>query len=292
MIESTPFGGKVLCAAGLTLGEGPTYDVGRETTWWFDIKGKALHELHLPSGRKTVHGLPFMASALARIDGERQLIAAEDGLFVREVATGELSILAELEADKPGNRSNDGRMHQSGALWIGTMGKSGEDEAGAIYHVRGKSVTLLYPRVSIPNSICFSPDGATAYFTDSKAGKLMSVAVDPATGMPTAAPTVLVDGQGRDGDFDGSVCDADGFIWNARWGAGCVDRYDPAGRHVESYAVPAKQVTCPAFIGGGLDRLLVTSARDGLGDTATDGDGQTFDLGIAVKGRAEPDFRL
>lgn len=292
MTKSSPFQGKILCDTALTLGEGPTYDPAGQTAWWFDIKGKRLHELHLSTGRKTAHDLPFMASALARIDAARQLIASEDGLFIRDTATGALTLLTVLEADKPGNRSNDGRVHQSGALWIGTMGKSAENGVGAIYHVAGTTVTTLYPSISIPNSICFSPDGATGYFTDSRANKLMTVALDPATGLPTGEPKVLVDGEGMNGDFDGSVCDADGFIWNARWGDAAVDRYDPSGRHVERYALPAKQVTCPAFIGSGLDRLLVTSARDGLGADATDADGQTFDLGVKVKGRAEPDFRL
>jgi sugar lactone lactonase YvrE len=39
--------------------------------------------------------------------------------------------------------------------------------------------TLLYPRITIPNAICFSPDGAIAYFTDTVTARLMRVAIDP-----------------------------------------------------------------------------------------------------------------
>jgi sugar lactone lactonase YvrE len=35
---------------------------------------------------------------------------------------------------------------------------------------RGKVTTLLFPDITIPNAICFSPDGAIAYFTDTMAG--------------------------------------------------------------------------------------------------------------------------
>ena len=56
----------------------------------------------------------------------------------------------------------------SGALWIGTMGRKAEKGAGAIYHFGGGELRRLYASVSIPNAICFSPDGATAYFTDTK----------------------------------------------------------------------------------------------------------------------------
>lgn len=292
MVDTIEFGGAVLCAQQLQLGEGPTYDPATDTAWWFNIKGRELHQLQLSTGDKTVHPLPFMASVLARIDDHRQLIATEDGLFLRETATGLLTFHAALEADKPDNRSNDGRVHQSGALWVGTMGKSAEDGAGAIYHVSGDTVTTLFPEISIPNAICFSPDGSIAYFTDSKRGLLMTVNIDPATGLPVSSPEVLIDPAGAEGDFDGAVCDANGDIINARWGAGAVDRYDPSGRHLARYLVPAQQPSCPAFIGKALDRLLITTARDGLGDKATDADGQTFELGIAVKGRAEPDFKL
>jgi sugar lactone lactonase YvrE len=119
---------------------------------------------------------------------DRQVIATETGLHLRQVATGELELITPIEAENPTTRSNDGRVHPCGALWFGTMGKSAEKHAGAIYHVaRGKVTTLLYPDITIPNAICFSPDGAIAYFTDTMAGKLMRVAIDPETALPTGS---------------------------------------------------------------------------------------------------------
>lgn len=287
MVTVHPFAGKVLDETALQLGEGPTYDAATDTAWWFNILGKELHELHLASGRKTVHKLPFMASVLAKIDNDRQLIASENGLFLRQIATGELTLHTDFEPGKQSNRSNDGRVHVSGALWIGSMGKSAEDGAGGIYHVANGTVTTLFENISIPNSICFSPDGATAYYTDTKVNKLMSIAVDPSTGLPTAKPSVLVDASGEDAGIDGSVCDKDGDIWNAKWGAGCVERYSPKGQLLERYAVPGLQTTCPAFIGAQANRLLVTSAWDGMDGKGSVPDalqGATFDLGIEVNG--------
>lgn len=295
MTEISEFAGTILCPSLLMLGEGPTYDPTTDTAWWFDIKGKTLHELHLANGRKTVHALPMMASVLARIDAGRQLLATEEGLFLRDTATGALTLHAALESDNAVTRSNDGRMHQSGALWVGTMGKKAEDGAGAIYHVAGGKVTLLFDRISIPNGICFSPDGTLAYYTDTKINQLMRVALDPATGLPAARPEVFLDKPGISGEFDGAVCDADGHIWHAIWGSGAVDRYAPDGTHLSRHAVPASQTTCPAFIGRNADRLLVTSAWQDMDDAARASDplaGTTFDLGITVKGRFEPDYRL
>ena len=176
-----PFAGRVLDETPMLLGEGPTFDPATGTAWWFNILERELHELHLASGRKTVHALPFMGSALAKVSDSKQLIASDDGLFLRDTATGVLTLHAELEKDLPGNRSNDGRMHPSGALWIGTMGRKAETGAGSIYHVAKGTVTKLFAGISIPNSICFSPDGATGYYVDTKVNKLMRVPLDAET---------------------------------------------------------------------------------------------------------------
>ena len=294
MTEIVPFAGSILCDVQSELGEGPAYDPATGTAWWFDITGRKLHELQLSSSTKRVHDLPFMGSVIAKIDPVRQLIASDLGLFVRETASGKLSSLFTIE-DRPGNRSNDGRVHPCGALWIGTMGRSAEREAGAIYHVAGTTVTRLFANVTIPNSICFAPDGAVTYFTDSAVNRLMRVAVDPATGLPCGAPAVLSDQKGLPGDMDGSVCDADGLIRNARWGAGTIVVYRPDGAKIRRYAVPATQSSCPAFIGAKADRLLVTSAWQGMDEQASAADpeaGKTFELGVAVNGRLEPSFNL
>src|SRR5260370_8278700 len=67
------------------LGEGPTYDAATDTAWWFDIPKGRLFEARLGSGQVRIHPLGRMASALARIGAERQLIAAEDCLYIRFV---------------------------------------------------------------------------------------------------------------------------------------------------------------------------------------------------------------
>ncbi|SOE18334.1 sugar lactone lactonase YvrE [Hoeflea halophila] len=291
----TKFSGRKLDAPACRLGEGPTYDPHTGTAWWFDIVGRKLIAYKFASDEATMHELPVMGSVLARVDNARQIIATETGLQLRHVTTGELELITPIEADNAQTRSNDGRVHQSGALWIGTMGKNAEKHAGAIYHVARGAVTRLYPDISIPNAICFSPDGALAYFTDTMDGRLMRVAIDPETGLPTGSPDVFHDHRGEDGGLDGAVCDADGTIWNARWGGGRVDAYAPDGTRIRSLQVPPGQATCPAFVGENRDRLIVTSAREGLSteQLADDPDaGSTFLLDHPVKGRFEPDYIL
>ena len=150
---------------------------------------------------------------------------------------------------------------------------------------------MLFPGISIPNSICFSPDGATAYYTDTAVNLLMRVACDPKTGLPQGEPAVFFDQRKDKGGLDGSVVDADGVLWNARWGAASLDAYSPEGKRIRSIAMPAQQSSCPAFVGAKADRIAVTSAWQGMDEATRKRDpqaGKTFLVDLPVNGRFEP----
>lgn len=277
------------------LGEGPIYDPRSDTVFWFDIVGRRLLEKSWPDGKTKVHDLPEMASALAVVDENRQLLVTETGLHLRDVRSGAISLHVAIEADNPVTRSNDSRVHPCGAFWIGTMGKRSEKAAGSIYWYFRGEVRRLYPEISIPNSICFSPDGTIAYFADTARNLLFRVECDPQTGLPTGEREVFLDHRGRPGGIDGSVVDADGLLWNARWGSAALDAYDSEGRHVERIDVPARQSSCPAFVGPQADRLVVTSAWEGMDEAARAADpkaGQTFLVDLPVNGRFDPPVAL
>jgi L-arabinonolactonase len=67
---------------------------------------------------------------------------------------------------------------------------------------------------------------------------------------------------------DGSIIDADGFLWNAQWGSGRVVRYRPDGGIDRIISVPADQPSCCTIGGAAYDRLYITTARTGLDDAA------------------------
>lgn len=286
-----------LPAPDCELGEGPCYDRATDTAWWPDILGKTLIEHRFVTGETTVHPLPRMASVVARVDDDRQVLAMEDGLYLRAMATGALTLLVPLEADNPATRSNDGRVHPSGRLWIGTMGREAQTGAGAIYWSDGAEMRMLFPGLSIPNSICFSADGETGYFTDSAQNIVWRVPLDAATGLPTGERQVFVTGDAlpNGGVFDGSVMDAQGVLWNAAHGGGSVSGFAPDGSVVRSIAVPTGQPTCPCFVGPALDRMIVTSAWEGYDAAQRAADpqaGRTCLIGGGFAGVGGADFKL
>jgi sugar lactone lactonase YvrE len=276
------------------LGEGPAYDAASDTAWWFDILERRLFEARLGTREIVAHSLPFMASALAYIDDGRQLIVAEDGLHIRRIVDGHLALHVPVEADNAATRSNDARVHPSGTLWTSTMGRKAQAGAGAIYALHGGVLSRLFANITIPNAICFSPDGATGYFSDTRENVLHRVPLDPATGLPVGAPSVLYRHHGE-GGLDGAVTDAEGLIWCVRWGAGRVDAYTPAGDRVRTVRVLARQTSCPVFVDRDFGRMLVTSAYEDMDEAARATDpqhGRTFLLDVGAKGRPEPRIRL
>ena len=133
------------------LGEGPSYDPATDTLYWFDIVNSQLLEKGLSGGAVKIHELGQMASAIAVIDDQRQLIATETGLHIRDVTTGKMTLHTAIEADNPVTRSNDSRVHPCGALWTGTMGKKEEKAAGAIYWFFKGELPRLYSGITVSN---------------------------------------------------------------------------------------------------------------------------------------------
>lgn len=71
--------------------------------------------------------------------------------------------------------------------------------------------------------------------------------------------------------------------------------FAPDGKLVRTYEVPASQTSCPAFVGRGLDRMLVTTAWQGLGAgarAADPGAGFTYVIEGGFRGQADTDFCL
>lgn len=271
------------------LGEGALWHPSRQMLFWFDILNNRL----LGRGALATYQaeLPERHSAAAWIDADRLLLASETGLWWFDLDSRRRGLLVEVEADDPATRSNDGRADPWGGYWIGTMDKQARPGAGALYRFFGGKLVRLRTGLSIPNSICFAPDRSLAYFADTPRQRVWHWALDE-SGWPRGEPTTFLDLTAAGLYPDGAITAADGTLWMAHWGAGCVGHYDAAGARLGRRELPSPQPTCPAF---GAGRLYVTSAWEGMAPQARMAHplaGQTFDLGEIAHGRDEPAFRL
>lgn len=265
------------------LGEGPLWHPTRGEFFWFDILGQRLHR----KGQNWNFG--EFVSAAGWVDDDTLLVASETALIRFSLSTGARETVVALEADNPVTRSNDGRADPQGGFWIGTMGKEGEDGAGAIWRFYKGELRRLYAPVSIPNAICFAPDGNTAYFADTPTQLIMRVSLD-ADGWPVGEPSVHIDLREAGHNPDGAVVDQDGILWNAQWGSHRVAGYDLSGQEIGAFEFPAPQTSCPAFGGPDLTTMFCTSAAVGLSQPTVAAfplSGQTFSVDTPHKGQAE-----
>ena len=269
------------------LGEGPLWHPERGQLFWFDITAGKL--LSRDGDAPLEWAWDERVSAAGWVDRDTLLVAGETALWRFDIPSGDRSAVVALEADRPGNRSNDGRADPLGGFWIGTMGAGAEPGAGAIYRYFRGAIRKLYRDVTIPNAICFSPDGDTAYFADTARGAVWRQHIDRA-GWPSGKPEPFADFSGVGLAPDGAVCDAEGNVWIAQWGAWRVACHGPDGRFLRALSCGASNTTCPAFGGEGLRRMFVTSATQGLPDGALDhqpGGGRTWVADMDVAGIPE-----
>ncbi|MBL8595608.1 MAG: hypothetical protein ABS35_22255 [Kaistia sp. SCN 65-12] len=276
------------------LGEGPFWHPLVERLFWFDILNQTM--LSAGTDGHVVDRITFKdtVSAGAVIDKGSLAIAQSGALLRYDFLTDTTSVIAEIDADVPTNRTNDSRVDRSGGFWIGTMGRKAEAGVGGVYQYRAGQTTKVIENIRIPNSICFSPDGRTAYFTDS--GKMIvKCATDPATGLPVGPWEDFFTMEGP-GGADGSVVDSEGYLWNARWGGGKVIRISPDGKLDKVVEVPGvSQVSCPAFGGSDLKTLYITTAREHMTPEQVEREphaGSVFAVALDVPGIAEPFLKL
>lgn len=277
------------------LGEGPFWHPLLKRLFWFDILNQTLLSANADGHLVDRFTFKDKVSAAAVIDEHTLAVAQAGALLKFDLATDTSTEIVPLEADRPGNRTNDSRVDRAGGFWIGTMSRLGGQEpgAGAIYHYRAGTLTKLLGSLNIPNSICFSPDGRTAYYTHT-GDVIFKCTTDPETGLPISewTPFVKLDGPGK---ADGSIVDAEGYLWNARWGGSCVLRIAPDGTVDRAIELPVSRVSCPALGGDDLRTLYLTTAREGMTPEELEREplaGSVFSIRVDVPGLPEPLLKL
>ena len=261
-------GARCVWEAGAVLGEGPVWDARTGALWWVDIKGPAIHRLMLGDdphacGDRRSWTPPFRVSALAPRSRSGLIAATERGFAHVDPEAASYELLHDPESDRPGNRSNDGKVDGRGRFWAGTMDDAEEAASGALYRLDPDlRTTRVDDGYKVTNGPAFGPDGRVMYHTDSATQTVY--AFDLADdGAASGRRVHLQFGEG-DGYPDGMTVDADGCLWIAFWDGWCIRRFAPDGTRLAERRVPVPRPTSVAFAGPKLDRMFVTSASIGL----------------------------
>ena len=246
---------------GAELGEGALWHPGERTLYWVNILAGEIHRFDPATGRDSVCVVSDTVGSLA-IRRQGGLVAAMGrGFYNVDFATGEAKLIAEVEADLPENRMNDGKPDRQGRFWAGSMHTPETRADGALYRL---DADLRWRRmvagVTVSNALAWSPDGKTMYYGDSAARTVWAWDFDTESG-EIDNRRVFLDEARIGGPPDGATVDAEAFYWLTVPGTWRVNRYDPIGRLDRSIEPPVSNPTCVAFGGDLLETLYVTSAR-------------------------------
>jgi sugar lactone lactonase YvrE len=280
------------------LTEGPRWHAEREELLWVDILGSRMHRARVDdkSGLlQEVAPVTFdrFVGAVAPVVGGGYVLAAGTGfLFFDDAGVVEL---AQPEAGTSHVRMNDGACDPQGRFWAGTMALDESPGAGALYRLElDGTCTAVLTGLTISNGIGWSPDGGTMYLSDSGVGTVDAFDFDPQTGDLSARRTILRVTQAGVAP-DGLTVDAKGNLWVALWDGGAVQCYSPGGSLLETVPFPVSRPTSCAFGGKDGTTLFVTTARNGLDESALASQpdaGRVFRVdGLGVSGPPSAPYR-
>src|ERR1700681_3292743 len=151
------------------VGEGPVWDDTRGTLVWVDIMGNAVHRYDPATGQNHTLdvGQPVGAAVLRR-DGNGLVLALRDGFGMLDERSGQVQLVAPVEADVPTNRMNDGKCDPGGRFWAGTMAFKVTPGVAALYRLDPNlQVHRMLSGVTLSNGLGWSPDGRQMYYIDS-----------------------------------------------------------------------------------------------------------------------------
>lgn len=275
------------------LAEGPLWDPQEQVLFWVDILGKRICRSNADGGDLSSWPVPEHIGAMALRKNGGAMLALRTGFHSFDFDTGKCHPILDPESAIERTRFNDGKTDRRGRFVAGSMDYQESDPVGAFYSLSpDMSCATLGSGVVIFNAPCWSPDDRIFYHADSAKGTIYASDYDLDAGAISNTRILVGPGEAP-GAPDGATVDAEGYIWSARWGAGCVVRFTPDGRIDRTVEIPADKTTSCAFGGPSLDRLYVTSMVDPANpnDPNDPEAGSLYVVtGLDVKGLPEPRF--
>lgn len=266
---------RFIAATGDKCGEAATWDPDEHRLYWCDINRFVIHRVD--EDRQVTSWFfdePVVALSLTDTSGELLVALASRLIFWRPADDSRRDHHFQLNG-WPEVRLNDGRAAPNGDFWVGSMGNhlgpNGEPNAGDIgfrgvlYRIRQNGeVTEEKTGIGCSNTVCWSPDHRTFYFGDSARNVIWAYDYDLENGTISNERPFL-EGFAR-GSPDGSAVDAQGRLWNCRFGGSCVVCVAADGGIEKVVDLPTTNVTTCAFGGPDLRTLYITTASIWTGD--------------------------
>jgi len=249
------------------LGEGLHWDAAHGVLWFVDILGRRVMRWRPDEPAWDEWPTPQRVGWVLPVEGSDWLLAGLQGgaaLLHLQGSTLKWRWWAPMFEAHPTLRLNDAKADATGSVWAGSLNHQDQTRAdGALFRIDGRGVvTQVDSGYLVANGPAIRPDGRLMLHTDSGRRVIHAFDLDAAAGRLSGKRVWRVFAE-EEGYPDGMTFDAEGAVWVAHWGAGCVSRFAPDGTLLRRVALPAAHVTNVCFAGAALDRLFVTTATAG-----------------------------
>ncbi len=261
--------------SGDRTGEGIIWSAEERAVYWTDINRFLIHRYDVDSAAVRSWFFDQPVTTLGLTDRPGTLIAALGSkVILWQPANDARADFAFPEKNLPGARLNDGAPDPAGGFVVGSMFNNVDprgdgvditaNDRGGLYHVdRHGRCTTLKTGIGISNTMVWDVPRRRFYTGDTLQNALWAFDFDPQTGAVSNERPFFT-GFER-GAPDGSSIDAEGFVWNTRYGGAAVVRVSPEGKVDRVLDMPVGNITNCTFGGPDLKTLYITTAQGGDG---------------------------
>ncbi|OXI43837.1 SMP-30/gluconolactonase/LRE family protein [Burkholderia aenigmatica] len=248
-----------IVACETILGEGPLWDVEQQKLYWIDSFGMKIFRSDASGGNCESWDVPQKVGSMALREHGGAILSLADGFYLFDFESGSTSLISKVLHRTPDVRLNDGKVDRAGRFIAGSMDTTETQGVGILYSLdKSHRLTELDRGIVVSNGPCWSPDGSTFYFSDSRSRTIWAYDYDNVTGKVCNKRVFAIFGDG-DGFPDGATVDSEGCVWSAGVYAGKIHRFAPDGQLIESIQMPVVCVSSVMFGGPKLDTLYATT---------------------------------
>lgn len=251
------------------LGESPVWHPREQVLYWSDIPGRQLHRWDPARQAHRAWDLESETGCLAPLASGGLLLAQRRGLVKFDPDSGHSQRWLAPPYDPAHERFNDGKVDPHGRLWVGTIYEPRQPALATLMRLDRSGLQVVARDCTVSNGLAWSPDGRTAYWSDTTAHCIYAFDLD-AQGLPRGERRVWHAFARRDAEApieayggrpDGAAMDAEGHYWSAMFEGQRLVRIAPSGEVVESLPLPVRCPTMPCFGGPDGRTLFITTAR-------------------------------
>jgi len=233
-----------------------------EAARWYPEHGLVFSDMTRGGVYQFAPGSSESETVIAHRKAIGGLVAHADGGFVisgRNIShkSGDSTVVL-LEPCEDEFFFNDLGADARGRIFCGSMPRTDLRDAGRFYLIDlDGTVSVLTEDLRIANGVHADPSDTVLYSVDSGRHLVWRFALADAAADIAASREQFVDTSEYDAVPDGLAVAADGSVWVAMAGAGCVVGWSAAGVKIAEIASPHALTTTLAFGGTGLDELYI-----------------------------------